>query len=56
MMAPAAFKAGWESAHDAAPAGVELRCRYAPAPSHTGGSTTLNQPTNQHRLSHQVDR
>jgi len=55
MMTPAAFKAGWETTHEAAPASVELRRRYAPAPSDTGGSTTLQEPTN-HQLSQQVDR
>ena len=42
MMTPAAFKAGWETAHQAATA------------SAAGGSLTLQVPTN-HQISQQVD-
>jgi hypothetical protein len=55
MMAPAAFKAGWETTHQAAPASVELRHRYAPAPPDTGDTTALQVPTT-HPLSQQVDQ
>ena len=54
MMTPAAFALGWGTAHDAAPAGAELRRRYAAAPSDAGGTLTLQAPTN-HQLSQQVD-
>ncbi|HSZ05629.1 MAG TPA: integrase core domain-containing protein [Solirubrobacteraceae bacterium] len=55
MMTPAAFKAGWETTHEATPASAELRRRYAPAPSDTGDSPTLQEPTN-HQPSQQADR
>ncbi len=55
MMTPTAFRTGWETVHEAAPASAELRRRYAPAPSDAGGSPTLQEPTN-HQLSQQVDR
>jgi putative transposase len=55
MMPPAAFKASWETTHQAAPANVELHRRYATAPSDTGDTPTLQEPTN-HQLSQQVDR
>jgi putative transposase len=54
MMTPAAFKTGWETAHQAAPASVELHRRYASAPFDAGGSPTLQIPTT-HQLSQQVD-
>jgi hypothetical protein len=54
MMTPAAFKTGWETAHEAAPAGAELHRRYASAPLDAGGSPTLQVPTT-HQLSQQVD-
>jgi hypothetical protein len=54
MMTPAAFKTGWETAHTAAPASVELHRRYASAPFDAGGSPTLQVPTT-HQLSQQVD-
>ena len=31
MMTPAAFKTGWETAHQAAPASAELQPAYAPS-------------------------
>jgi putative transposase len=55
MMTPAAFKEGWETAHEAAPASAELRARYAIAPFNAGDSLTLKEPIN-HPLSQQVDR
>jgi putative transposase len=55
MMTPAAFATGWRTANQAAPASAELRRRYASAPFHAGGSTTLQIPTT-HQLSQQVDR
>jgi putative transposase len=55
MMAPATFKASWETTHQAAPASVELRRRYASAPSDAGDTPTLQVPTT-HQLSQQVDR
>jgi putative transposase len=55
MMTPAAFKEGWRTAHESAPASAELRARYAIAPFNAGGSLTLKEPTN-HPLSQQVDR
>ena len=55
MMAPAAFKASWETTHEAAPASVELRRRYASAPSDTGGTPTLQESTT-NQLSQQVDQ
>jgi putative transposase len=54
MMTPAAFKTGWETAHQSAPAGVELHRRYASPPFDAGGSPTLQIPTN-HQLSQRVD-
>ena len=54
MMTPAAFKTGWETAHEAAPASAELHRRYASAPFDAGGSPTLQVPTT-HQLSQQVD-
>ena len=54
MMTPAAFKTGWETAHEAAPASAELRRRDASAPLDTGGSPTLQEPPT-HQLSQQVD-
>ena len=55
MMTPAAFKLGWETAHQAAPACAELHDRYAIAPFDAGGSLTMKSPTN-HQLSQQMDR
>jgi hypothetical protein len=55
MMTPTAFRTGWETAHEAAPASAELHRRYAPAPFDTGGTPTLQKPTT-HQLSQQVDR
>jgi len=55
MMTPAAFRTGWETAHQAAPASAELHDRYAIAPFDAGGSLTMKSPTN-HQLSQQVDR
>lgn len=55
MMTPAAFKASWETTHQAAPVSVELRRRYASAPSDADGTPTLQVPTT-HQLSQQVDR
>jgi putative transposase len=55
MMTPQAFKTGWETAHNAAPASAELHDRYAIASFDAGGSLTMKSPTN-HQLSHQVDR
>jgi putative transposase len=55
MMAPAAFKASWETTHQAAPTSVELRRRYASAPSNADDTPTLQIPTT-HQLSQQVDR
>ena len=54
MMTPAAFKTGWETAHQAVPASAELHRRYASAPFDAGGSPTLQEPTT-HQLSQQVD-
>jgi putative transposase len=54
MMTPTAFRTGWETTHEAAPASAELRRRYAPAPFDTGDSPTLQEPTT-HQLSQQVD-
>jgi putative transposase len=54
MMTPAAFRTGWETTHEAAPASTELRRRYASAPFNAGNSPTLQQPTT-HQLSQQVD-
>jgi Integrase core domain len=54
MMTPEAFKTGWETAHETAPASAELRRRYASAPFDAGGSLTLKSPTT-HKLSQQVD-
>jgi len=46
MMTPTAFRTGWETTHEAAPASAALRRRYAPAPSDAGGSLPCrNQPT-----------
>jgi putative transposase len=55
MMTPAAFAAGWKTAHEAAPASAGLRSAYGLAPSNAGGSPTLQEPTN-HQLSQQVDQ
>lgn len=55
MMTPTAFKAGWEAAHDTAPASAELHRRYASAPFDAGGSPTLQQPPT-HQLSLGMDR
>jgi putative transposase len=55
MMTPTAFKTGWETAHERAPASAELRARYAIAPFNAGASLTLKEPTN-HPLSQPVDR
>ena len=55
MMTHAAFKTGWETAHEAAPASAELHRRYASAPFDAGGSLTLQSPPI-HQLSQQVDR
>lgn len=54
MMTPAAFKTGWETAHEAAPASAELRRRYASAPFDAGGSPALKEATT-HPLSQRVD-
>jgi hypothetical protein len=54
MMTPTAFAAGWKTAHEAAPASVELRRRHASAPFNTGSMTTLQAPTT-HQFSQQVD-
>jgi putative transposase len=54
MMTPAAFKAGWEAAHEAARASAELRLRSAPAPFDAGAEPNLAVPTS-HQLSQQVD-
>jgi Integrase core domain len=54
MMTPAAFKTGWGTAHQAAPASAELHDRYAIAPFNAGGSLTMESPTN-HQLSPQMD-
>jgi len=56
MRAPAVFARGYREAHlRAAPAGVELRSRYALAAFDAGGSPTLQSPTI-HQLSQQVDQ
>jgi putative transposase len=54
MMTPAAFKEGWETAHQAARASADLRDRYALAPFDAGANPNLDSPTN-HQLSQQVD-
>ena len=54
MMTPAAFKTGWETAHQAAPDGVELHSPYGLAPFDAVGTPTLQIPTS-HQLSQQVD-
>jgi putative transposase len=54
MMTPAAFRTGWETAHQAAPASAELHDRYAIAPFDAGGSLTMQSPTN-HQLSQPAD-
>ena len=55
MITPAAFRTGWETAHEAAPASAELCRRYASAPFDAGGTPTLQEPTT-HQLSLGVDR
>lgn len=54
MMIPEAFKAGWETAHEAARAGAELHSPYGLAPLNAGANPTLDLPAN-HQLSQQVD-
>jgi len=54
MMTPEAFKTGWETAHEAAPASAELHSAYGLAPFDAGGSLTLQEPTTT-QLSQQVD-
>jgi hypothetical protein len=54
MMTPAAFKTGWETAHQVAPASAELHSPYGLAPFDAGGGPTLPLPTT-HQLSQQVD-
>jgi putative transposase len=54
MMTPAAFKAGWEAAHEAARASAELRSPYGLAPFNAGANPNLALLTN-HQLSQQVD-
>ena len=54
MMTPAAFKTGWETAHQAARASAELHSPYGLAPFHAGANPNLALPTN-HQLSQQVD-
>jgi len=53
-MTPEAFKTGWETAHEAAPASAELHSAYGLAPFDAGGSLTLQEPTTT-QLSQQVD-
>ena len=55
MMTPAAFKLGWETAHQAARASAELHSPYGLTPFDAGATLTLKEPTN-HQLSQQVDR
>jgi hypothetical protein len=54
MMTPAAFKTGWQTAHQAMRASAEPHGRYASVPFDAGASPTLQEPTN-HQLSQQVD-
>jgi hypothetical protein len=54
MMTPAAFRTGWQTAHETAPASAELRRRYASAPFDAGGSHTLQLPATT-QPSQQVD-
>jgi putative transposase len=54
MMTPEAFKAGWQTAHRAAPDSAELQPAYGRLPFDAVGSLTLKEPTN-HQLSQQVD-
>lgn len=54
MMTPEAFKAGWETAHQAAPDSAELQPAYGRLPFDAVGTLTLQEPTN-HQLSQQVD-
>jgi putative transposase len=55
MMTPAAFRAGWETAHGAARASAGLHSPSGLAPSNAGANPNLALPTN-HQLSQQVDR
>ena len=55
MMTPEAFKTGWETAREAAPASAELRSPYGLAAFDAGANPNLALPTN-HQLSQQVDR
>ena len=41
MMTPAAFKTGWETAHEAARASAELHCRVAGAVARPGSHRTV---------------
>ena len=54
MMTPAAFKTGWETAHEAARASAELHSPYGLAPFNAGADPNLAVPTN-HQLSQRVD-
>ncbi len=54
MMAPVVFADGWRTAHQAAPADVELQSTYGLCPFNAGDSLTLQESTN-HPLSEQVD-
>lgn len=54
MMTPTAFRTGWQTIHEAAPASAELRRRYASAPFDAGDTPTLKEQAT-HQLSQQVD-
>ena len=54
MMTPAAFAAGWWTAHEAARASADRHSPYGLAPLNAGANPNLALPTN-HQLSQQVD-